>query len=134
MNCIKSNFQAPLLALLLATGTSLASLCAESTWRGYITDKQCADSVREDSNPKDYLKHHTKDCALMPNCRAKGYVLYTDHQWLALDKRGNEQAIGVLKASKNNSGLYAEVTGTKKGNALAVRTIKEIAKPPTEQR
>lgn len=108
----------------LRTGSSQAM-----KWQGYLADRQCADSVREDNDPKDFLRHHMKDCALMPNCRAKGYELYSGHRWLTLDKHGNELAVGALKGSKRKSGLYVEVLGSRKGDALMVQGIREIEEP-----
>lgn len=123
-----------LLAVSLLGGWANVWAADKTKWRGYLVDRNCAESVKEDSNPESFLEHHTKDCALMPNCRAKGYVIYSDHQWLSLDKRGNGLAVSLLRASKRKSGFYVEVSGARKGDAVKVQSIKEINEPKAEQK
>ena len=101
-----------------------------SSFNGYLVDRQCADAMRQDPDPKTFIQHHTKDCALMPNCRIKGYTLFTTQKkWLNLNKRGSEIAIKLLKASKRTSGFYVEVTGTLDKELLKTDSIKEIDEP-----
>ena len=120
------------LTVLLETSYAGADAAEVRKWQGYLIDRQCADSVREDSDPKVFIQHHTKDCALMPNCRAKGYTLYSTHKWLNLDKRGGEIAVKVLKGSKRKSGFYVEVTGTFDKELLKTASIKEIDEPKAQ--
>jgi len=125
-----------LCAILLLSGTAAAFSAAASKWQGYLLDRQCADSVREDAEPKVFIQHHTKDCALMPNCRAKGYSVYvasTDNdKWFDLDNKGNDLAVKLLKASKRRSGFYVEVTGTRQDKVLKTQSIKEIEEPKVQ--
>lgn len=117
-----------LAVLFVATAPALSD-GGRSKWQGYLVDRQCADSVREDSDPKAFIQHHTKNCALMPNCRAKGYSIYVDtpeRKWFDLDKKGNELVVKLLKASKRRSGFYVEVTGTQKKQVLQTQNIEEI--------
>lgn len=97
----------------------------KSQWQGYLLDRQCAEHVRDDSDPKTFILHHTKDCALMPNCRAKGYSLFVDGKWYEFDKRGNELAVKLLKDSKKKRGFYVCVTGVAQGKLLKVQSMKE---------
>lgn len=101
----------------------------DNIWHGYIIDKQCADSVRHDADPSDFIHHHFKDCALMPNCQKKGYSLYTKGIWLDLDSRGNKLAIKLLQSSKRRSAFYVEVIGARQKNILQVKNMKETAEP-----
>lgn len=123
-------------AFLLLSGTSAAFSAALDKWQGYLLDRQCADSVREDADPKVFIQHHTKDCALMPNCRAKGYSVYVassdNDKWFDLDKKGNDLAVKLLKASKRRSGFYVEVTGTQQDKVLKTQSIKEIEEPKVQ--
>lgn len=123
-------------AFLFLSGTTTAFSAAAGKWQGYLLDRQCADSVREDSDPKVFIKHHTKDCALMPNCRAKGYSVYVasteNDKWLDLDKKGNDIAVKLLKASKRRSAFYVEVTGTRQDKVLKTQSIKEIDEPKAQ--
>jgi len=118
--------------ILLETYSAGAEAAEVRNWQGYLLDRQCADSVKEDSDRNVFIQHHTKDCALMPNCRAKGYTLYSKHRWLNLDKRGSEMAVKVLKVSKRKSGFYVEVTGTLDKEMLKTASIKEIDEPKAQ--
>lgn len=101
----------------------------QSNWQGYLIDRQCAESVREDSDPLAFVLHHKKDCALMPNCRAKGYSLFADGKWYDLDKRGNDLSVKLLKASKKTRAFFVQIQGTKQGNVLKVQSMKESEAP-----
>lgn len=116
----------------IVAGSNLAYAAEASKWRGYLLDKMCADSVVEDSNPTSFIQHHTKDCALMRNCKAAGYGLYVKGKWFDLDKQGNQQAIKVLQASKKNSGFYVEIAGGLHGKVLQVQSIKEVEEPKAQ--
>jgi uncharacterized protein YxeA len=116
--------------MLTAWSVGLEGLAAgQKQWQGYLIDRQCAESVKGDSDSKAFVLHHTKDCALMPNCRATGYALFVDNKWYELDKRGNELAVKVLTASKKKRGFYVRVTGTAQGKVLKVESIKESEEP-----
>jgi hypothetical protein len=99
-------------------------------WYGYLSDRQCAESVRHDSAPKTFVLHHTKGCALMPNCRATGYTLFADDKFYDFDKQGNELAVKILRASKKKRGFYVRVTGTFQGKLLKVESMKESEPRP----
>ena len=120
-------------SLLLSVASATPALPeAEKKWQGYLLDRGCAGSVREDSDPTAFVQNHTKDCVLMPNCRAKGYSIYAtspERKWLDLDKKGNDLALKLLKSSKRRIGFYVEVTGTEKKQLLKTQTIKEIDEP-----
>ena len=126
-----------LCALLLLAGCSATPALAEaqSKWQGYLVDRGCADSVRNDSDPTTFVQNHTKDCALMPNCQAKGYSIYAtspECKWLDLDKKGNDLAFKLLKASKKRIGFYVEVTGTQKKLVLKTQSLEEIDEPKAQ--
>jgi hypothetical protein len=121
-----------LLAISLLAGWINSAVAAQTTWRGYVVDRQCADSVRDDTDPRVFLQHHTRDCALMPNCKVKGYSLYANGRWFDFDLVSNQRAIRVLQASKRKNGMYAEVSGSLQGKVLTVQSIKEIDEPKAE--
>ncbi|MBI4533498.1 MAG: hypothetical protein HY711_06080 [Candidatus Melainabacteria bacterium] len=98
-------------------------------WYGYLIDRQCAESVEKDTKPKAFVLHHTKDCALMSNCQAKGYALFVDGKWYDLDKRGNELAIQVLQGSRKEHGFYVQVTAVLQGKMLKVNSLQESKEP-----
>ncbi len=114
---------------------SATSIAADnvSKFQGYLVDKQCADSVRGDSATEDFIKHHTQDCALMINCRQKGYSLYAKPAWFDLDQNGNKLAIKVLKKSKRKDCFYVQIEGSARAGILKVKEIVEIAAPVVKE-
>lgn len=125
----------PLIAVVAFSVTVIVMLvhaqAAETgKWQGYLVDKQCAESVKEDADPKPFIQNHTKECALMASCKVKGYCLFTDNKnWLDFDSIGNQLAIKLLKTSKKNRGFYIEVIGTYKDKKLNTQSMKEIKEP-----
>ncbi|HEY9868424.1 MAG TPA: hypothetical protein V6D08_04610, partial [Candidatus Obscuribacterales bacterium] len=105
-------------AAIGAFSVGYEALAYEQQWYGYVIDRQCAESFREDTDPRAFVLHHTKACALMPNCRAKGYALFVDGKWYDFDKRGNELAVKLLQTSKRKKGFYVQVTAEARGRVL----------------
>lgn len=64
-----------LIAISIFFGLSQTPLAAE-TVEGYLIDVKCAaNAVKEGV---EAAKAHTKECALMPDCKASGYGVVTD--------------------------------------------------------
>lgn len=101
-------------------------------WRGFILDKQCVNSVRDEASADDFIQHHTKDCALMRNCRASGFGLYAGGKWFDLDKHGSDLALKILSESKKHSGFFVEVRGDLRGKVLKVQSIREVEQEKSE--
>jgi hypothetical protein len=123
--------------LIVNVASATPALSGEAgKWCGYLIDRQCADSVKEDNDPKAFIEHHTKDCVLMVNCTVKGFAIYVtpkaEAKWLDLDKKGNELAAKLLKSSKRKRGFYVEVTGKQENTVLKTQTIKEIDEPKAQ--
>ena len=116
--------------LTLCSGTVGAS---DRNYIGYLLDKQCSDSVRQDSNPLDFIKHHTRDCCLMLNCQKKGYCLFADGVWFTLDSQGNKLAIEALKKSQKNSAIYVRILGATKKGLLTVKSVVEVDEPSSSR-
>ena len=117
----------------LAVYGSAALAHSLHSYSGYLLDKQCSDSVRQDSDPRDFIKHHTRDCCLMLNCQRKGYCLFTDGNWLTLDSTGNKLAVTTLRRSKKTSALYVRIQGVVSSGLLKVSSITEIEEPSTKE-
>lgn len=131
-----SRFVIVLLTLIVLLETSFAGGAEAGEvrkWQGYLIDRQCADTVREDSHPEDFIKHHTKDCALMTNCRRKGYSLYAKPNWFDFDKHGSKLAIKVLQKSKRKDSFYVQVEGSTQAGILRVKEIVEIPEPVVQE-
>lgn len=117
------------LAALSIFSESVANTENSTVLNGYVIDKQCAESVRQDSDPTTFIRHHTKDCSLMPNCRAIGYSIYAGGSWFDLDNKGNAIAIKLLQVSKKKSDFFVQAQGKLQGKTLKVESMKEIDKP-----
>lgn len=106
----------------------LSSDCKEMAthFRGYLLDKQCSESVRDDALAEEFIKNHTKDCCLMENCRRNGYGLYVKPNWYNLDAQGNKIAVRLLRQSKREHSFLVQVEGSLKGGVLKVESIKEV--------
>jgi hypothetical protein len=112
------------LVVLIYFASSIDVIAKVQIWRGYIIDKKCADSVKDDSNPKSFVEQHTADCLLM--CKGKGYSLYSQGKWFDLDQKGNQLVLKLLRQSKKARSFYVEITAEVKDKILAVQDVKEL--------
>lgn len=102
---------------------------AEQSFDGYLIDRKCMASVLEDPHPEDFIKHHTKDCSLMLNCKKRGYAIYTKRRWLMLDRHGNKLAISLLERSTRRNSFYVRGFGSISGQVLRAKKLEEIDEP-----
>jgi hypothetical protein len=119
--------------ITLTTLCLSATQASDRTYIGYLLDKQCSDSVRHDSSPLDFIKHHTRDCCLMLNCQKKGYCLFADGAWLSLDSQGNKLAIEALKRSQKSSAIYVRILGSAKKGLLIAKSVVEVDEPSSSR-
>src|SRR3974377_337430 len=70
-----------------------------STIKGVIIDKQCSSKAEVRVLPTGIeggmivAEAHTKECALMPACRKRGYGIFTwDQKFLSFDAAGSSKA------------------------------------------
>lgn len=81
-----------------------------------VVDTSC--SHRVSANPDA----HTRDCAL--KCAASGFGIVTsDNQYLKFDSAGNQKILTQLKSSSETDHLRVNVTGTVKGDTIAVSSV-----------
>lgn len=98
-----------------------APLAAEKV-EGYLMDK--AWSARVAKEGVDAAKTHTKDCALMPNCKDSGYgVVTADGKFLKFDKDGDRVAARMLGFASGKDNIKATVNGEVKGSSIVVTAI-----------
>ena len=117
------------LPLVLPVAIALPSEAKQQkVWQGFLIDRMCMKAVASSPDPFDFVRHHTKDCVLMPACREGGFVLYLEKEkkWLQLDKKGNEKAENVIRKSKRDSAFYTRIEGTLAKSTIKVETIQEI--------
>ena len=75
--------------LLVALSAPLAAEAIE----GYLIDKSCSAKLAKEG--VDAAKTHTKDCALMPNCKNSGYGVVTeDGKFLKLTSKATAWRLG----------------------------------------
>ena len=91
------------------------------TLKGTIIDNMCAMSNM--NKMSEFIKKHTKECALMPNCAASGYSIYTtDEKLISFDKPSSKKVMDFLK--KKDSRLQVVVRVKKAGDELQLISIK----------
>jgi len=121
----------------LASAMSAASLTAVvpaalsqekvETFSGYLVDKSCAASIKNDHlDPTQRLKDHTRACALEPSCCEAGYTVYSGGKWIDLDAAGSQLAQKVIKASKKNKAHMCKITGVFKRNEFHASSVTEV--------
>ncbi|MBZ5588263.1 MAG: hypothetical protein LAO05_06850 [Acidobacteriia bacterium] len=106
-----------LLFIVLIASFILPTIAAAETWSNVpLIDKMCVDKVKADPD-----KHETS-CLLA--CSKGGYgVLTAEGTWIKFDKKGNEEALKALKATKKTDGIRVTVTGEKEGDMIKVSTL-----------
>ena len=103
------------------------ALSEQSSIAGYLLDQKCAASMKGDSAALDFAKQHTRNCALLPACRAKGYAVFAQGKFFDLDGNGNKQAEKIIRASKRERGFQVAVCGDIKGTSIKVTHITELS-------
>lgn len=89
------------------------------TLKGDIIDNMCANGNKD--NIAEFVKSHTKACALMPNCVASGYSLFVDGKLHKFDDASNKKIEEFLKMS--GSKLQVTVTFTKTEDMISLVSI-----------
>ena len=79
--------------------TVTSSMAKEVSLTGVIIDNACADANA--AKLPDFIKTHTKECALMPNCAASGYSIYMGGKLQKFDKDSSKKIEQFLKDPKS---------------------------------
>jgi len=109
-----------MLAFLLVGFVAVAFLAAKPvTLRGTIIDNRCADMNKD--NLAEFIKTHTKACALMPECVASGYAIFADGKLHKLDAESSKKIEEFLK--KEESKLEVVVKAEKVGEEFKLISI-----------
>jgi len=114
-----------LLGLVLSFAASLAfaqetAQTATLTLKGDIIDNKCAGSQTAEGLAA-FVKTHTKECTLLPECAASGYAIFTDGQLLKFDKDSSMKVEEFLKQA--DSKLQVVVEAKKAGEELSLVSI-----------
>lgn len=89
------------------------------TLKGDIIDNMCANANK--NNLGEFVKTHTKECALMTHCVASGYAIYADGRLQVFDEESNKKVEEFLR--KSSSKLQVQVTAKKAGDELSLISI-----------
>ncbi len=88
--------------------------------KGVLIDNLCLASHKADI--ATYITRHTKDCALLPSCAAKGYSIYSKGKISFFDDASNIKIEKFLR--RDGTTLNVSIIATNNGNKLALRAIK----------
>ena len=87
------------------------------TFKGDIIDNMCAGSQKREGLAA-FVKMHTKGCALMPACKASGYLLYSNGKLIKFDKESNAKIAEFLKKPDSKLAVVAEIKEGREGITL----------------
>ncbi len=106
-----------------------------TTVQGVLIDKNCSYKAETRVVPGPRLEGgiivayiHTRQCALMPECRRSGFGVFTyDNKFVAFDAAGNQKALAFFKQAKQEDNFRVEVTGELQGDLMRVANIKPLS-------
>ena len=107
-------------ALLLVGFAALSLLAGETIiLKGTIIDNHCAAMGKD--NLAEFVKTHTKACALMPDCAASGYSIFADGNLYRFDQTSSKKIEEFLKRPDNK--LQVVVEAEKVGEEIKLVSI-----------
>jgi len=87
--------------------------------KGDVIDNMCAGANKD--TLVEFVKTHTKACALMPGCIDSGYSIFADGKLYAFDKDSSAKVAEFLK--KADSKLQVTITAKQVGDELSLTSI-----------
>lgn len=120
-----------------AGGTMMKEMAKADVWKGYLVDKMCATGYVKDGDvAKANAKgaKHTKSCALEEGCMESGYGLIINGKYAKFDEAGDKMAVDYLNKSTKKDNFFVEVTGTKDGDIVKVKSIAEAKSEMMEKK
>ena len=87
--------------------------------KGDVIDNMCAGANKD--KLAEFVKMHTKQCALMPGCIESGYSIFADGKLYAFDKDSSTKVAEFLKQA--DSKLQVTVTAKQVGDELSLVSI-----------
>ena len=88
--------------------------------KGDIIDNMCAGANK--GTLAEFVKTHTKECALKPGCLDSGYSIFADGKLYAFDKDSSAKVAEFLKQA--DSKLQVTITAKQVGDELNLVSIK----------
>ncbi|MCX5699649.1 MAG: hypothetical protein NTX01_08355 [Candidatus Omnitrophica bacterium] len=87
--------------------------------KGDVIDNMCAGANKD--NLVEFVKTHTKECALKPGCMDSGYSVFVDGKLYAFDKDSSAKVAEFLKQA--DSKLQVIITAKQVGDELSLVSI-----------
>lgn len=108
------------IVVLLVGLIGLVGLAADVlSFKGDIIDNMCAAENKD--HLADFLKTHSKECALMSHCVASGYSIFSDGKLYKFDQASNKKIEEFLR--QPDSKLQVSVKAEKVGQELKLVSI-----------
>jgi len=98
----------------------LTPAAVEITLTGDIIDNKCV-GTQTPAELAEFVKTHTRECPLKPDCVASGYSIFADGTLYRFDKESSVKIEEFLK--KEDSKLQVLVTANKAGEELNLVSI-----------
>lgn len=89
------------------------------TIKGDVIDNMCANAHKDDL--ANFVKTHTKECALAPGCVDSGYSIFSNGKLYKFDKDSSDKVAEFLK--KEDSKLTVMVTAKMAGEEISLISI-----------
>jgi len=86
---------------------------------GDIIDNMCANAHKD--SLADFVKTHTKQCAIAPGCMESGYSIFADGKLYKFDKDSSVKVAEFLK--KDDSKLQVIIAAQEKNGKLSLVSI-----------
>lgn len=87
--------------------------------KGDVIDNTCAGANKD--NLAEFIKTHSKQCALMPGCIESGYSIFADGKLYTFDKDSSAKVAEFLKQA--DSKLQVSITAKQVGDELSLVSI-----------
>jgi hypothetical protein len=117
---------------IVTLGLATAGFAADTTFKGYLADTYCGSAGMSKMDGADLTNapaEHTVACQIA--CVKGGYGVMLQegktYKFVPFDAKGNELASALLKSTKKTKGLFIEVAGSKKMDAISVTSLKEAS-------
>lgn len=108
------------LALCFVVSLAFAQGAETTAITGDVIDNMCLDAHKTEDIAQ-FVKGHSKQCAITPECEASGYSIYSEGVVNKFDKESNARIAEFLK--KEDSKLQVVVTALKNGEELSLVSI-----------
>ncbi len=91
------------------------------TLQGTVIDNHCAGSQKAGDLAK-FVKTHPKTCAIMPDCAASGYSIYSGGKLMKFDKISSSKILAFLQQPDSKTDVV--VVAKKSGDLLSLESIR----------